>query len=207
MKRSVIAAVVFAVAALALWRVWQHRVPATTQSSISNTSAVTISDPAVIATANGRHRVPDKVRKISRDQRAQLAEALAHSIRTTTAATPSAPTPSAADDDTKMVQITVQDAMQQVIRFLSDCYEAEGSSAPKRIKVIAKLTFTGHAELGTLIETNSLSDDSEAPLRASFDSCLREAFAGLEMPPLSEGGQVDVTYPFVFAASAEDSGG
>jgi hypothetical protein len=44
-----------------------------------------------------------------------------------------------------------------------------------------------------------------ASLEPSFDSCLKDAFVSLQMPPLSEGGEVKVTYPFVFARNGPDA--
>ena len=41
---------------------------------------------------------------------------------------------------------------------------------------------------------------SEAPLPAGFDDCLRSTLQTLELPPLAEGNEVKVTYPFMFSA-------
>jgi hypothetical protein len=43
-----------------------------------------------------------------------------------------------------------------------------------------------------------LHDSAGQPLPSTLDDCLRSTFQMLELPPLSEGDHIDVTYPFIF---------
>ena len=66
------------------------------------------------------------------------------------------------------------------------------------MNIAMELTLTGDPDIGTLIDTNGLAQPDGGALEGSFDTCLRDALAGLELPPLAEGEEVKVTYPFLF---------
>jgi hypothetical protein len=89
--------------------------------------------------------------------------------------------------------------MKEVIPYMAECFDKSSGVLPSEISVHAKLVLTGDPDIGTIIDTDGLSDDKDAPLQAEFDLCMRDALAGLELPPLSEGEQVRVTYPFLFS--------
>jgi hypothetical protein len=88
--------------------------------------------------------------------------------------------------------------MKEVLPMLADCYAKAGSSVPHELTVRAHLRLTGDPDIGTLIDADKATDTDEAPLPAAFDDCLRSTLQSLELPPLAEGDQVTVTYPFVF---------
>ncbi len=210
MKRPAMIAAALFLIALALWR--RHHKPRSAEhpSLGAGGSPAAVAGAAPVNPVRDAYPVPTKVRKISREQRGLLAAAIARARNSETAAPAIANAVSPASepiDDVTLVKTTIRDAMRQVTPFLAGCYDAEGSAAPKRIRVVAALTLTGDPEVGTVIDAQRLVDEREAPLAPSFDACLRDVFAALEMPPLSESGQVDVTYPFVFAASEHDAAG
>lgn len=89
--------------------------------------------------------------------------------------------------------------MHDILDHLGDCYDKAGDKLPAQIKVVGKMTLTGDPDVGTIIDTDELADETGRPLEPGFDLCLRDAFVSLQVPPLSEGGEVKVTYPFVFS--------
>ncbi len=157
----------------------------------------------------------DKVSRVSPAERKRLAEQIAQAKakRATpldgaaTGSTGSTPAPELAEaEDAKIVRTTMKDAMREVIPYLAECFDKAGDKVPEEIEVIAEMTLTGDPDIGTIIDTNGLADKTGAPLDPSFDLCLQDAFVSLQMPPLSEGGEVKVTYPFVFARNGPDEG-
>lgn len=194
--------VLLLVVAGVLWR-WRCECKAVSTDSSATRDAISALDLVEAKSSQGsaRHRdpTPANVRRISPEQRQQLAAAIAHATRSRGSLAPSLP-PSAADN-VAVVTTSVRDAMRQVMSFLAECYEAQGSALPKHTKVVAMLSFTGDPNVGTLIDTKSLADENQGPVLASFEKCLRDAFASLELPPLSEGDRVEVSYPLEFTAS------
>ena len=70
------------------------------------------------------------------------------------------------------------------------------------VTVAAHLRLVGDPDVGTLIDdAGPLADATGQPLPAAFDDCLRGTFQTLALPPLAEGDEVSVTYPFVFRAA------
>jgi hypothetical protein len=88
--------------------------------------------------------------------------------------------------------------MKEVVPYLAECFDKHATDLPDRLDVKAKLSLSGDPDIGTLIDTDGLTDGKDGPLHAGFDVCLRDALAGLELPPLAEGEEVRVNYPFVF---------
>jgi hypothetical protein len=156
----------------------------------------------------------DKVGRVSIEERNRLAEQIANAkakrVAPTAAAggTSSTGTPRpelAANEDATIVRTTMKEAMREVIPFLADCYDKAGDKVPAEINVVVDMTLTGDPDIGTIIDTNSVAEKGGTALESSFDVCLRDALASLQMPPLSEGGEVKVTYPFVFARNGSDA--
>lgn len=145
-----------------------------------------------------------KVGRISSDERKRLAEQIARARANRPASggsTGTTPPPALPDstDDAMLVRTTMKDAMREIIPYLADCYDKGGDKLPAEIKVVGKMVLTGDPDVGTLIDTKELADGEGKPLDPAFDLCLKDAFVSLQMPPLSEGSEVSVTYPFLFA--------
>src|SRR5438270_14063611 len=93
---------------------------------------------------------------------------------------------------------TIRDAMKEVQQQLLECYEsALPTLARKDFGIKAEMTLTGDPDVGTLIDAKQLFDDQGQPLDAKLDDCLRSTFQSLELPPLAEGDEIKVAYPFV----------
>ena len=156
-------------------------------------------------------RPNDRVKKLSPAERAtvakQIQDARAGRAATAAPAGPSLPTPAPSlpkqapaldPEDIESFKTTFKGAMKQVVPYLADCYDKHSARLPSEITVRAQLTLTGDPDVGTLIDNNGLSRPDGAPLDEQFQTCLSDALAGLELPPLAEGEEVKVTYPFLF---------
>jgi hypothetical protein len=133
------------------------------------------------------------VTRLAPDERRQVADriAAAHSARVR----PELPPP----DPASSLKESLRHAVRDVIPYLTDCFEKAIPTLPgPHVTVTAKMTLTGDADIGTLIDAHELVDDEGNPLPRAFDECLRTTLQSLELPPLAEGDVVEVHYPFEF---------
>jgi hypothetical protein len=192
-------AAVVVVAAIAL--VWYLRRPSPTAAHATHAPPAAQPTPA--------SKPPQHATRITPEQRKQLAEQIAtaqgtHAQTTSSAPAhaapprPTLPAPKLDPADSEGFKTSIRAAMKEVIPMLADCYDKAGSAVPADLTVRAHLRLFGDPDIGTLVDAPSATDDHEAALPAGFDDCLRSTLQTIELPPLSEGDEVTVTYPFVF---------
>lgn len=153
-----------------------------------------------------------KVTKLAPIERKQLADRIATAPATRSSTTPvardvirapaapSLPADAIAANHAETLRVEIRSAMREVIPLLADCYQAEMDQiAEPRTKIVAELTLTGDPDVGTLVDAKQLFDDAGKPLSTKFDDCLRSTFQSLALPPLAEGDQIEVHYPFLFS--------
>ncbi|MFN0250553.1 MAG: hypothetical protein ACKV2T_26980 [Kofleriaceae bacterium] len=199
-----------AIAVVAVWLLLDRD---DTKKTSAAPAAATGTASGTSGSANTPKRAPVvKVGRVSPEERTRLAEQIARAKAkraapaTGGASSGGTPRPElAANEDANIVRTTMKEAMREVIPFLADCYDKAGDKVPAEISVVVEMTLTGDPDIGTIIDTNGVAEKGGSPLETSFDSCLRDALASLQMPPLSEGGEVQVRYPFVFARSDSDA--
>jgi hypothetical protein len=156
-------------------------------------------------------RPNDRVRKVTPAERnevaRQIAEARKSRAATSAPAGPSLPgeapslpalTPGLDPHDIDSFKSTFKGAMKEVVPYLAECFDKHAADLPDTLDVKAKLSLHGDPDVGTLIDTDGLTDGKDGPLHAGFDLCVRDALASLALPPLAEGEEVQVNYPFVF---------
>jgi hypothetical protein len=148
----------------------------------------------------------DHVQKLAtKAERQQLADQIA-SAQTARKAAAHAPRPPvlpvaatldpAHPDDMKT---TIRAAMRDAIPLITDCYQqAMPQLADDETRIAAKLTLTSDPDVGTIIDAHQISDDQGRPLLATFDDCLRDTIQQLALPPIADGGTIEVTYPLTF---------
>jgi hypothetical protein len=155
--------------------------------------------------APAKPRPVTKTSRIGKEKRAALAEMIRRSVEARriagasgSGASANPPPTLAAQADTEIVRTTMKDAMRELIPFLAECYGAD-EKLPSPLEIIADITLTGDPDIGTIADANTVKNKDGAPLPESFSTCLRDTLVEIEMPPLSEGGSVNVHYPFTFA--------
>jgi len=200
-----------AVAVIAVWLLLNRGDdPKAIAADPGSGSATTTTGAATTGTPSTKTKPVDKVGRVSSEQRRRLAEQIARARANRVApssggTSPTTPRPELADNgDAKLVRTTMKEAMREIIPILADCYDKAGDKVPAEIKVVADMTLTGDPDIGTIIDTNGIADGDGKPLEPAFDLCLKDALVSIEMPPLSEGGEVKVTYPFLFARNPPD---
>lgn len=178
------------------------------QQSTPKTSAAT-AQPAPVERPTPTAAPIGKVTRLgSIEERKLLAERIekARALRSkssstgTLATATSAPAaPRLPEQATPISAVEIRTAMREVIPILAECYEVALPSLPDpHVEITAEMTLTGDPDVGTVIDAKQVTDKAGQPLPAKFDDCLRSTFQTLALPPLTEGDEVDVRYPFVF---------
>jgi hypothetical protein len=196
--------------AVALYFVLSKKSPdEATPSAAASGSAMTAGSGSS-TTPVAKPTVVDKVGRVSPEERKRLADQIAKAKANRPASSTSGPSsatprPELPDNgDAKLVRTTMKAAMKEIIPYLADCFGKAGDKVPAEIKVVADMTLTGDPDIGTIIDANGIVDGDGKPLEPGFDLCVKDALVTIEMPPLSEGGEVKVTYPFLFSRNGPD---
>ncbi|HEX7702424.1 MAG TPA: hypothetical protein VF403_16910 [Kofleriaceae bacterium] len=150
-------------------------------------------------------RIDHAQKLATKAERQQLADQIA-SAQTARKAAAHAPRPPvlpvvATIDPTRPddMKTTIRTAMRDAIPLITDCYQqAMPQLADAETRIAAKLTLTSDPDVGTIIDAHQISDDQGRPLLATFDDCLRDTIQQLALPPIADGGTIEVTYPLTF---------
>jgi hypothetical protein len=151
------------------------------------------------------HDGPARARRVHRldpDQRQQLGMRIAAAIAKARAAkartAKPTPGPDAEDPLIPLEQVgkPLQDGLTAAIPLLAKCYGVEGAARAKT--AAAQLTMISDPALGTVIDTDAVTDADGSPLSKQLDDCLRDTIESLELPPLGQTGKVKLEYTFRF---------
>jgi hypothetical protein len=145
---------------------------------------------------------PGHVRRLAADDRRRLGALIAAAAqqRARAAAPPGAGAPPAEDPilPVEAVAAPLQDALTQAIPIVAECFKSQPGGEALR-EAMARMTMTSDPELGTVIDTEGITDASGAPVAAKIDECLRDTIESLALPPLgSQAGKVKLQYTFKY---------
>jgi hypothetical protein len=194
-----------AAAMLATWYLQRPRAPRDTSADAplrpspdAARAGTSHAPPAPTASAAA---VSSVTRLASTAERRALADRIA-GARAARPALHAAPRPQLPDPSEPALSPTqIREAMREVIPHLAACYQAAVDMLPAAsLSIVAEITLSGDPDVGTVIDAKALVDDTGKPLPAAFDDCLRATFHTLALPPLAEGDQLEVRYPFMFSS-------
>lgn len=196
----VIVAIVIGVAVW--WRAWRGGEVAA-GGGVGSAAQVAVGSGSARGTASASARVPaapPSIRRITEDQRrqiaAQIAEARARRARAGSDASGALDAGSAERRiAVEHVSAPVKSALEEAIPILAECYVRTGK---RQARPAVMMTLIGDPAVGTLIEPTEMFDHEHKPLDPALDRCLRDTFATLELPPLDEGDRLDIQYSFRF---------
>jgi hypothetical protein len=206
-KRTLFGLIVVVLAVLTIVRLLSD-VPPPSHRAGPPAAAPRGGSPASPAPGSGSARAPAQpgeapplVRRLTGDERRRLGEQIAASRQRARAAAAGATTGSAGDDDFLPVENVgkpLKDGLTAAIPLLAACYEQQPGGTALR-EAAAQMTMTSDPELGTVIDTDGITDAGGKPLPARLDDCLRDTIDSLALPPLgATGGRVKVKYTFKF---------
>jgi hypothetical protein len=197
MRMKSFGVVVLAVIAVVLW--YRHGPNTASSKGPTDKASVTASASMPSPSHGAASKPPQHATPITADQRREIADriASAHAVHRVEAP-PTLPKPTLDPNDVDTFKTTIRGAMKEVIPMLADCYDKAGSAVAPEITVRANLVLTGDPDVGTLIDAKELTDPNGGTFDKGFDDCIRSTLQSVELPPLAEGDEVHVTYPFVF---------
>lgn len=158
-----------------------------------------ISKVTKLGSVEERKLLADRIEK-ARAERAKLTSNASAGIQGSTAMATHAPArPRLPEQAPAISAVEIRTAMREVIPIITECYEAALPTLPApHVEITAELTLTGDPDIGTVIDAKQIADKTGQPLPAGFDDCLRATFQTLALPPLQEGDEIEVRYPFLF---------
>jgi hypothetical protein len=149
---------------------------------------------------------PPGVRKIDRKGREVLLERMksARAARTGgstgTSGASGTPPPALPALPGMLSKDEIRKGVRAVIPLLAECYDAaQDRLAIKTGRIEVKMHLTGEPDIGTLIESAEIGGDKHFTGDADLVECLQQTMLSVELPPIAEGGTIDVTYPIEFA--------
>ncbi len=172
-----------------LWRHQRHDSSPASEASGSNEAPAAESNHSRGA-ANAITGPNRAIRKVTPDQRAAIADAIAKAQ----AARAARPEPK--PDGRQLLDnfsTHFMEALQQVGPYLGDCYDAE--TRKHMTSVMAHMNLTSDPDVGTLIDPDTMTDGNDHPLDPSVAECLRTTFESIELPPMGVGGSVTFSFP------------
>ena len=87
---------------------------------------------------------------------------------------------------------------EQLVPIAIECYESALEDEPALAgKLITNFTIVGAEDIGGIVEDATIAEEST--LESAFvRECMRESLMAVSFDPPTDGGRVEVTYPFVF---------
>ncbi|MDQ3339651.1 MAG: hypothetical protein M4D80_31175 [Myxococcota bacterium] len=164
---------------------------AVTTASGSARAATTVGSPA----ANPEAKIDtSKVRRLDPETRKRLGEQIAAAReRARASATAAGETFSDEPMTLEDVSAPLQEKLKESLPLLAACF----SQKQDLRAAMAMMTLTTDPELGTVLDTQAITDADGAPLEAKLDTCLRDAIDSLALPPLgAKAGKLPLQYTF-----------
>ncbi len=200
-RRSRIIVSILLIAALVAWR-WPRRSrprPRSTDHAAEiATRPVTSPEPTGSSTPDAaggvRRLAPEQRKALGTQIAAAIAKARAPNLAGSAAAPPPADDPLIPLDQ---IGKPLRDGLQAAIPLLATCYETAGSAQART--AAAQMTMFSDPDLGTVIDTDQMTEADGTPLPQKLDDCLRDTIDSLELPPLGQRGKVKLEYTFKLA--------
>ncbi len=161
-------------------------------------------EPGRTAEAPARPGAVRHVRRLTPEDRRRLGEQIAAARRRAREAAADARAVPAAAPLPEDVVVPLEaagkplrDALDESVSLLAECYPRQPGGAAIR-NATALMTMTSDPELGTVIDTGAIQDADGRPLDPKLDECMRDTIDSLALPPLGEGGKLELQYTFRF---------
>jgi hypothetical protein len=96
----------------------------------------------------------------------------------------------------------IRTQVKAIVPLMLECYETALEGDPKLAgKLVMKFAIGGEPDVGGLVETSEVDAEASTITNSEMVECMRETMYALEFVAPSEGGRVEVTYPFEFSAA------
>jgi len=99
----------------------------------------------------------------------------------------------------------IQDRVRDIIPLIKECYELARDKTPDlEGTLVVRFSLAGEPEIGGVVESSEIDADKSTVADPLLSECLSESMYALEFEPPSNGGRVEVNYPFTFRTSAPE---
>lgn len=205
-NKVVIGAATLVVASGAMWyglsRGASSPAPAAAPSPAVATSAGAPAAPAATLDAPSGARVRMGARKLAGAAERERMLSAIRAARARDAARPAAASSTTSSGDEApgdLDKAYIKESVGELLPFLLDCYKTALDTQPTLAgSVIVNFTIEGTPETGGLVTEAAVDETSSDIKDPVFAECMRETMFTLEIDPPTDGGKVEVTYPFMF---------
>lgn len=99
----------------------------------------------------------------------------------------------------------IQERVREIVPLVKECYEMALERKPTLAgKLVVRFTLAGEPEIGGIVESSEIDAERSTITDPGMSECLSESMYALEFDPPSNGGRVEVAYPFKFRASDDE---
>lgn len=205
MKQLVVVVAIVVLAALGGVVYWMTGRSSAAIGSGSGSGSVAVVTPEV-------SRPPTKVTKIDKARRQELAEQIkrAQEARAAAGSGSSAGSATVGSSPTKRVvtkdlsqaeldalRTPLLDALKDIEPMIKDCWKQAMPERPD-VEIKAAMFLSGDPDIGTLVDSQDVTDHDGKPLPQKLQDCVYDVFTGIELPPLREGDKVKFTSVITF---------
>lgn len=167
--------------------------------------------PVRVAVAGGpvAKTVVDAARRAEVARAIAAARARAGAAGSPAGAPPVVGTAPAADGaDGALTKDDIRAGVREVVPLLAECYDTELARDPSlpAATVASRFTIESAADIGTVVTVGDLTIDGPLGASQEFRDCMTATLEAVVLPPLGEGGRIEVNYPFTFRPSDDDGG-
>ena len=90
------------------------------------------------------------------------------------------------------------DALKDVIPLMKECWQKTMPDLPD-LDLRTAMYLTGDPDVGTLVETEEVTEATGMKLPKAFDDCIQDTLLNIELPPLREGDKAKFTTKLQFS--------
>jgi RNA polymerase sigma factor (sigma-70 family) len=150
-------------------------------------------------------RAPAALPRLDKAQRAQLLQRIEHAQPRPLAAPSAASTGGAPADPGELDADYIRERIAELVPLLKECYQNARRVRPDLGgKLVVNFTIVGEPGIGGLVSESSVDAEKSTISDPGMRECVQETLYAAQFRPPAAGGEVQVTYPFVFLSGPKD---
>lgn len=138
-------------------------------------------------------RVSEALPRLDKQQRNELLSRIEKAqVQSATSRSPATPPP-VLDEE------YIRGQMQALIPLIKECYENALRDQPKLGgRLVVNFTIVAEPDIGGLVADSTIDGKTSTIDDAAMRECVQETMYGAQFPAPQDGGELHVTYPFIF---------
>ncbi len=99
----------------------------------------------------------------------------------------------------------IRERVREIVPLVKECYEMALERRPTLSgKLVVRFTLAGEPEIGGIVESSEIDAERSTITDPGMSECLSETMYALEFDPPSNGGRIEVAYPFNFRTTDDE---